>query len=96
MISADAPIRSVDVAGLKRVELDGSRAKITVAKFSGMLEIDATLEGGKHARGSAQASGPRDVALATQLPSSKPSAKPKPTVMPVRTSELQSNPYGSP
>jgi hypothetical protein len=62
-LSADAPIEKVRAAGLRRVSLEGGRAVIVVAPWTGSLAIDAELAGGVIAQGAARASGPRDVTL---------------------------------
>lgn len=94
-ITADAPIKGVDVPGLRSVEIRGNQAKVVVARFSGSIAIDATLEGGKHAIASAGADGPREVHVAPAA-SAAPRPSARPGARPTATGELQSNPYGSP
>ena len=92
-LTADAPIRSVEAPGVRSIELRGNKARVVVAKWAGALAIDATLDGGKHARASIDANGSHDVKLSVKAPATKV----VPVVRPTATAtELQSNPYGNP
>jgi hypothetical protein len=93
-VTADAPIKGVEVPGLRSVEIRGNEAKVVVARWTGTLSVDATLEGGKHASAIVTADGSHE-AHVTVAPATKPTAKPIPHPTGTAT-ELQSNPYGTP
>jgi hypothetical protein len=92
-LTADGPIRSIEAPGVRSIELRGNKARLVVAKWTGSLAIDATLDGGKHARANVDAQGSHDVKLSpgAKAPPIKPTAHPTATA-----TELQSNPYGNP
>ncbi len=64
LVLSDRRIDTVRATGLHRVEIDGTRAKISVTPWSGPLAITAQLEGNKTAHATATEGGPREVVLA--------------------------------
>ena len=72
LVLSDRRIDSVRASGLHRVEIDGTRAKISVTPWSGPLAITAQLEGNKTAHATAPEGGPHEVVLALD-------ARPTPT-----------------
>jgi eukaryotic-like serine/threonine-protein kinase len=85
-LTADAPIENVSAPGMRRVELEGTTARLVVATPTKELKVDATLKGGKRVSATL-ATGVRQAKLAAPIPTGKPTAAPTAT-------ELQSNPYG--
>jgi hypothetical protein len=53
VVVADAPIESVRAAGARSVEINGLRARVRVARWTGALAIDAVLASGEIAHATA-------------------------------------------
>jgi hypothetical protein len=72
---------------LHRIDIDGNRAKISVAPWSGPLVIDAQLEGHKSAHATATADGPHEVVLTLEArPATNPTTRhTAPATAPART-----------
>jgi hypothetical protein len=62
-ITADAPIDRVSAPGIHGAEVDGTVAKLVVARWGGDLPIEAVLEGGVKAHAVAESDGPRAISL---------------------------------
>jgi hypothetical protein len=99
-LTADAPIERVSAPGIHDAQVDGSHARLVVARWGGELPIDAVLAGGHAAHAVATSDGPRELRLvaapdAPPAPSATASAsvqpapsasapRTKPTPRPVR------------
>jgi hypothetical protein len=102
-VHADTPILGVRAPGAKRVEIVGNDATLYVAPWTGALQIDAVLEGGKRAHASIEPGGANDVVLvpapAQGAPGARPGGKgprtpPQPAgASTAKKNELQDNPY---
>jgi serine/threonine protein kinase len=108
-VVADHPIESVHAAGIRRVDIDGTQAKVRVLHWRGLLPIDAMLAGGKPARAAALAGGigsvhldPVMVEAGASAPNGQPNAQPNGRVPPrgghgagpPPGGELHPSPYG--
>jgi eukaryotic-like serine/threonine-protein kinase len=108
-LDLDAPstIASLRTPGLRSSRLDGTSARIVVARWAGELPIDVVLADGRSARVVALSDGPREL-LVVPAPSTPPSASPPATTAPPphaappprpapaspATPELHKSPYG--
>jgi eukaryotic-like serine/threonine-protein kinase len=100
-LNADGPIESVRAPGTHSVEIDGTRARLVVASWTGTLTVDAMLAGGRAVRANADASGAHALHL-DPVPTSRASGRgpahveraPAATAPPKE--ELQESPYGPP
>jgi hypothetical protein len=92
-LKADATIESVSAQGTRRVELDGTTARLVVSPYQGELKVEATLKGGRHVSASV-ASGVREAKLSVAGRATAPTPT-KTTTPPATGQELQSNPYGN-
>jgi len=108
VLVADSPIESVRVAGTRLVEIDGSRAKVRITRWTGPLAIDAVLARGETAHGTAPEGTSGEVRLErVVVDAGSPSSprpgqgKPgKPPGAPTQTAspggpELHPSPYGN-
>lgn len=96
-LQAEATIESVSAQGTRRVELDGTTARLVVAPYQGDLKVEATLKGGKHVSANV-ASGAREAKLSVAgkgTPPTPSAAKTTTTIPTATGQELQSNPYGN-
>jgi serine/threonine protein kinase len=94
-LTADASIESVRAMGTRSVSVQGAHARLVVAKWDGVLGIDAVLKGGRTAHVDADATSGHDLKLVVTpkvAPPAAPHAPPAAAAVPTR--ELQSNPYG--
>jgi eukaryotic-like serine/threonine-protein kinase len=75
-VTADVPISSLRVPGMRRMAVDGTTATIVVAPWTGALSIEADLEGGGRAHVDARADGGRVLRLASlaALPAARASS----------------------
>jgi len=80
-VTADRNIREVRAPGLHDAAIEGKRATLRAAPWTGSLPIDATLDGNRRAHATADADGARDVALKTEPVAAPPvrAAHPQPT-----------------
>jgi hypothetical protein len=76
LVLSDRRIDSVRATGLHRVEIDGTRAKISVTPWSGPLAITAQLEGNKTAHATAAEGGPHEVVLTLDARPTPPTTAP--------------------
>jgi hypothetical protein len=88
-VRADARILTVQVPGAKRVEIERDRATLYVAPWTGVLGIDAVLEGGRRARANVDFGGANtDILLiptqVQQLPAPQPQPQAQTALRPVR------------
>jgi serine/threonine-protein kinase len=67
-VVADAAIERISAPGIHSATLDGTHARLVVARWGGELVIDAVLAGGAAAHAVARSDGPREIALATAAP----------------------------
>ena len=63
VLLADKPILSVQAPGVRKIDITGKRASITLAPWSGAMTIQATLDGGATARATAVEHGPHELLL---------------------------------
>jgi eukaryotic-like serine/threonine-protein kinase len=96
-VRADTPILGARAPGAKRVEIVGDHATLYVTPWSGVLVVDAVLEGGKPARASVEAGTTEAVTL---VPASPPPSAARPSRVGTagksgaqKKNELQDNPY---
>jgi hypothetical protein len=71
-VVADTTIERISAPGIHTATLDGTHARLVVARWGGELDIDAVLVGGGAARAVARSDGPRQIALATVAPPAVP------------------------
>jgi hypothetical protein len=87
-LTAGAPIETVRAPGLRKVEIDGKTARVSVQPFTAPLTVEVTVTGGAIARAVATPAGPRALTMSLAQPTGQPvRAKSK--------GELQANPYGA-
>jgi hypothetical protein len=100
-LHAPGVIESVRIKGARRVDLDGTTARVTVAPWQGDLPVEVAIAGGVLARATATELGPRelDTTLVAPTVSAAPSASAAPKKVPGGNGgkpgkgELQENPY---
>ena len=100
---ADEPILSARAPGMRKVEIAGTRAYLTVATWDGGLAVDAVLEGNRPGHATAEWAGSREIKLALATQGAPPRAIPVPRPPPAHKAvpvapgpnrpELQDNPY---
>src|SRR5207237_3742339 len=56
-VTADSPILSVRAVGMKQLAIDGNKAKLVVAPWSGTRVVDGLVAGGTHVPGSVDSAG---------------------------------------
>jgi serine/threonine-protein kinase len=101
VLHAPGVIESVRIKGARRVDLDGTTARVTVAPWQGDLPVEVAIAGGVLARATATELGPRelDTTLVAPTVSAAPSASAAPKKVPGGNGgkpgkgELQENPY---
>jgi serine/threonine-protein kinase len=98
-VTADAPIDRVSAPGIHGAEVNGAQAKLVVARWGGDLPIEAVLDGGAVARGTATSDGSRSIHLVTAPPAvpqaSSPPA-PSPAAAPPASTHPAARPVHSP
>ena len=97
VVIADAPIESVRASGIRTSELMGTRARLELAPWSGVLPVTAVVQGGAVVTGTIDERGPREVHLApAENPQPSASAPLRPHVpgpRPPPSTDLRKNPY---